>query len=334
MILITGATGNNGAELVKKLAAGGTKVRGFVRSRAQARMIDLPGVELVEGDFTRPETFEPALKGVDRLFLLIPSSSEGEAQQRSFVDAAKRCKVIHIVKLSQLGADPNSSGRFQRYHGAVEDNIRDSGRVFTFLRPNLFMQGLLNFRSTISTQGAFYLAAGDGKVSIVDVRDIVAIAALALTEKGHDGKTYEITGPELLTHREMADQLSAAIGKTVKFVDISPDSMRYALVGFGMPEWQAEGLVEDYEIYRRGEAAEITRTVKEVTGVPARSFAGPVAWPRRLRETDSPGCVPCWEWLNFSQHVLWPLQAVPASQWHATLGEPTRPDQLRPQLRQ
>jgi len=273
MILITGATGNNGVELVKKLSASGAKVRAFVRSRAQARIIDSPGVELVEGDFARPETFEPALRGVDRLFLLIPSSSEVEAQQRSFVDAAKRSKVRHIVKLSQLGADPKSSGRFQRYHGAVENYIRDSEVPFTFLRPNLFMQGLLNFRSTISTQGAFYLAAGDAKVSIVDVRDIVAIAALALTEKGHEGKTYEITGPESLTHREMADQLSEAIAKPVKFVDILPESMRQALVGFGMPVWQAEGLIEDYEIYRRGEAAEVTRTVKEVTGVPARSFA-------------------------------------------------------------
>ena len=274
MILITGATGNNGVELVKKLSSSGTKVRAFVRSRAQARKkIDLPGVELVAGDFGRPETFEPALKGIDRLFLLIPSSSEVEAQQRSFVDAAKRSQVRHIVKLSQLGADPKSSGRFQRYHGAVENYIRDSGLAFTFLRPNLFMQGLLNFCETISTQGAFYLAAGDAKVSIVDVRDIAAIAAQALTEPGHEGKTYEITGPESLTHCEMANQLSEAIGNTVKFLDISPDSMRQALVGFGMPAWQAEGLVEDYEIYRRGEAAQVTTTVKEVTGVPSRSFA-------------------------------------------------------------
>jgi uncharacterized protein YbjT (DUF2867 family) len=101
-------------ELVKKLSASGTKVRAFARSRAQARMIDLPGVELAEGDFTQPKTFEPALKGVDRLFLLIPSSSDVEAQQRNFVDAAKRSKVRHIVKLSQLGADPKSLGRFPK----------------------------------------------------------------------------------------------------------------------------------------------------------------------------------------------------------------------------
>ena len=120
MILITGAAGNVGAELIKKLSERGTPARAFVRNRAQARAIALPGIEIVEGDFTKPETLTRALVGVDRLFLLIPSSSQVEKQQRGFVDAAKRSGVRHIVKLSQLGADTHSPGRFQRYHGAVE----------------------------------------------------------------------------------------------------------------------------------------------------------------------------------------------------------------------
>jgi uncharacterized protein YbjT (DUF2867 family) len=266
MILITGATGNNGAELIKRLSANGTAVRAFVRDKRKAHMIALPGVEIVEGDFSKPETFTPALTGVDRLFLLIPSSADVEAQQRNFADAAKHNGVKHIVKLSQLGADVHSSGRFQRYHGAVEEHIRNSGMNYTFLRPNLFMQGLLNFRSTISAQGVFYVAAGKAKVSIVDVRDIAAVAARVLTERGHEGEIYDITGPESLTHAEMADLLSEAAGRSVKYVDISPDSMRQGLLGIGMPVWQADGLVEDYEIYRRGEAGNITSTVQEVTG--------------------------------------------------------------------
>ena len=117
---------------------------------------------MVEGDFYQPETFGRALAGVDRLFLLIPSSAEVEAQQRGFVDAAKRAGVRHIVKLSQLGADVHSTGRFQRYHGAVEDYIRNSGIELTFLRLNLFMQGLLNFRSVIAkAPGAFARFAQD-----------------------------------------------------------------------------------------------------------------------------------------------------------------------------
>lgn len=273
MILITGATGNIGVELVKILSGARQSVRAFVRNRARSQAITVPGIELVEGDFAKPETFMPALDGVDRLFLLIPSSSEVEQQQRNFVDAAKRSKVRHLVKVSQLAADEHAAGRFQRYHAAVEKHILKSGIPYTFLRPNLFMQGLLNFRSTISSEGAFYAPAGDAKVSIVDVRDIASIAAKALTEWGHAGKTYDITGPEAPTHAEMAEQLSKALGKQINYVDVPPAAMREALLRFGMPAWQADGVVEDYEHYRRGEASAVASTVRDLTGKEATSFS-------------------------------------------------------------
>lgn len=273
MILVTGATGNVGAELVKKLSAGGHAVRAFVRSRTGAAGIALPGTELIEGDFTRPETCLRALAGVERLFLLVPSSAEVEQRQRNFVDAAKQTGVRHIVKLSQLGANERSAARFTRYHGAVENYIRESGIAYTFLRPNLFMQGLLNFRAAISSQGAFYASAGNAKVSLVDVRDIASVAAEALTKSGHEGKTYDITGPEALTHSEMADQLSKATGKLIQYIEVPAEVLRQALLGFGMPAWQADGLLEDYEQYRRGEAAIVTSTVHDVTGSEPTSFS-------------------------------------------------------------
>lgn len=265
MILITGATGNVGVELVKNLARS-RRVRAFVRRRASARAIALPGVEIVEGDFTQRDTFTRALAGIDRLFLLIPSSSAVEQQQCNFVDAARRGNLRHIVKLSQFAADANAPGRFQRYHGAVENYIRKSGIPFTFLRPNLFMQGLLNFRSVISSRGSLYAPAGNARVSVVDVRDVASIAARALTEPGHDGKIYDITGPQALTHGEMADQLSWALARPIKYVDMPPEAMREALLGFGVPAWRADGLLEDYEYYRRGEAETVTSTVYELTG--------------------------------------------------------------------
>ncbi|HEY1470641.1 MAG TPA: SDR family oxidoreductase [Candidatus Acidoferrum sp.] len=266
MILITGATGTVGAEVVKRLSERGTPTRAFVRNRAQAQAIALPGVEVVEGDFTKPETFTRALEGADRLFLLIPSSSQVEKQQRSLVDAAKRSGVRHIVKLSQLGADTHSPGRFQRHHGAVENHIVRSGIAYTFLRPNLFMQALLNFRSAISSQGTLFGAARNAKISLVDVRDIAFIAERVLTESGHEGETYDITGPEALTHAKMADQLSEALGKPIKYVDVPLEAFREALLSFGLPPWQAEGVVEDYEQYRRNEASLVTSTVRDVTG--------------------------------------------------------------------
>jgi uncharacterized protein YbjT (DUF2867 family) len=272
MILITGAAGNIGVELVKRLSARGESVRAFVHTRKRAQAIALPGIEIAEGDFADPATFEPALRDIDRLFLLIPSSEKVEQEQRNFVDAAQRSRVKHIVKLSQLGADEKAQGRFQRYHAAVEQHILNSGIPYTFLRPNLFMQGLLNFRPTILSQGAFYAPAGNEKVSVVDVRDIASVAARTLIESGHEAKAYEITGPQALTHAEMADQLSKAIGKPIKYVDVPPDAMKKALLGFGMAAWQADGLIEDYEHYRRGEASTITSTVREITGSEATTF--------------------------------------------------------------
>lgn len=144
--------------------------------------------------------------------------------------------------------------------------------AYTFLRPNLFMQGLLAFRETIIGQGKFFAAIGDAKISAIDVRDIAAAAAAALTEEGHEGKTYELTGPQALSHGEMAKKLSGALGRRIEFVDVPPEAMGQALTAAGLPVWQVDGLIEDYAHYSRGEAAEVTSGVQEATGKAPRSF--------------------------------------------------------------
>jgi uncharacterized protein YbjT (DUF2867 family) len=274
MILITGASGNVGTELVKILMARGIPFRAMVRSpEAVQKMAPRAGVEVVAGDFNDPATIARTLAGIDRAFLLTPSSEQAEAQQSAFVEAARRAGVRHIVKLSQLAAAPDSPVRFLRYHAAVERSIRASGLGYTFLRPNLFMQGFLGFRQSIAEKGQFFAAAGDARISVIDVRDIAAVAAAALTEGGHQGRTYDLTGPEALTHREMAERLSPALGRPVEFVDVPPDVMRAALIGVGLPVWQAEGLVEDYAHYRRGEASAVTSGVRDGAGTAPRTFA-------------------------------------------------------------
>ncbi|MGH8127692.1 MAG: SDR family oxidoreductase [Gammaproteobacteria bacterium] len=272
MILITGATGNIGTELVKLFVARHTPVRAMVRDSGQADAISFSGVEVVEGDFDAPETLFDALDGVERAFLLTPSSENAETQQLSFVDAARRSGVKYIVKQSQLGADLDSSARFLRYHAAVEQSLQSSGMAYTFLRPNLFMQGLLNFKPTIAAENAFYAAAGGGKVSVVDTRDIAEVALAALTESGHERESYDITGPQALSHAEMAAQLSTALRRQVTFVDVAPEAMREALLGLGFPVWQADGLVEEYALWSQDEAAFVSSDVKKVTGKAPRSF--------------------------------------------------------------
>lgn len=272
MILVTGATGNNGSEIVKLLAAQNVPVRAMVRDRNRANAIAFPSVEVVEGDFDRPETLLSALSGVDRAFLVTNSSEHAEAQQLAFVEAAKQSGVKHIVKLSQWAAAANSPVRFLRYHAAVEAAIQTSGMAYTLLRPNLFMQGLLNFRSTIATQNAFYAAIGDAKVSMIDVRDIADAAFATLTETGHEGKIYDLTGPQALTHTEAAQYLSEATGRKIAFVDIPPETMLDTLLSVHFPAWQAEGLLEDYAHYRRCEASVVASGVQDATGRSPRSF--------------------------------------------------------------
>ena len=273
-LLITGATGNIGTELVNLLSAQGVAFRAMVRLAQDAEALNArPGAEAVIGDFDDPASLDHALNGVERAFLLTPSSERAEAQQLAFVAAAQGAGVRHIVKLSQLAADEKSPVRFLRYHAVVERAIRDSGIAYTFLRPNLFMQGLLGFRSTIIEQGKFFASIGDARISAIDIRDIAAVAAPALTADGHENKTYSLTGPAALTHADLADGLATALHKSVTFVDVPPAAWREALLAAGFPAWQADGLLEDYAHYSRNEASMLTPDVARVTGKNPRSFA-------------------------------------------------------------
>ncbi|MGH7118208.1 MAG: SDR family oxidoreductase [Acetobacteraceae bacterium] len=272
-ILVTGATGSNGVELLKLLSARNVPARAMVRSHDKASgIVGLPGIDIVSGDFDDPTSLERALCGTKRAFLLTNSSERAEAQQVSFVAVARHSSVEHVVKLSQLAADEDSPVRFLRYHAVVERAIRESELAYTFLRPNLFMQGLLGFAPVIKSRACFYAAIGDAKVSVVDVRDVAAAAAAALTGEGHSGRTYTLTGPESLSHAEMAEHLSHATGRTITFVDVPAEAMREALSAMNMPPWQADGLIEDYAHYRRGEAAVVSTGVRDATGMPPRSF--------------------------------------------------------------
>jgi uncharacterized protein YbjT (DUF2867 family) len=272
MILVTGATGSNGRELLRQLSALGVAVRAMVRPGSGRANDLLQDVELATADFDDGPSIARALEGIESAFLLTNSSERVEEQQLRFVERACEAGVRHIVYLSQLHAARNSPVRFLHYHAVVEEAITSSGMAFTHLRPNLYMQGLLGFRSSIKSEGRILAPAGNARVSIVDVRDIAAVAATAFTQSGHEGKIYDITGPESLTHAEMASQLAEALGKQITFVDIPEETMRSALLSFGLPEWQADGLVEDYAHYRRGEASDVSPAVQDVTGHPPHTF--------------------------------------------------------------
>jgi uncharacterized protein YbjT (DUF2867 family) len=201
-----------------------------------------------------------------------PSSERAQEQQERFAEAAAAAGVRHLVVLSQYAAAEDSPVRFLRYHAAVERRVRELGIGYTFLRPNLFFQGLLALADQVRGGGPLIAPIGDAPVSAVDVRDIAEVAAVALTGPGHVGRTYDITGPEAVTHAGMAGAIGAAIGRRVDFVDVSPADFAAALRG-ALPDWQIEGLLEDYAHYARGEAAAVSPAVAEVTGRAPRDVA-------------------------------------------------------------
>jgi uncharacterized protein YbjT (DUF2867 family) len=273
MILVSGATGKVGRHVVAELRARGAAFRALSRDPAKAAAVLGRDVALAEGDFARQETLVPALSGIERLFLLCGPNQRKAELEIALVDAAKRAGVKHIVKLSVYGADEHSSATVMRDHRRVERHVEAQGFAFTHLRPNLFMQHFLNHAAAIRGEGAFHAPLADARVSVIDTRDIGAVAAVALTTAGHAGKAYELTGPAAPTYGEIAAEFSRLLGRPIHYEPISPEEGHRRLRAAGSAEWHATVLSEIYDFYRAGEGARIDDAVKTVTGRPARTMA-------------------------------------------------------------
>jgi uncharacterized protein YbjT (DUF2867 family) len=262
MILVTGASGRIGRELVGRLSAAEVGFRGGYRDLAKAP--EHRGLEPVALDYNTLDSVRAALTGVDKLFLLA-SGADQPRQESALVEEALRAGVKHIVKLSAWSADKEAYA-FARLHRSVEKRIEGMGIPFTFLRPTGFMQNVLGLAATLKAQGAFCQPAPTARWSPIDVRDIAAVAARVLTSSGHEGKRYELSGPEALTQAQQAERLATAIGKPVKYLPVSSADYKKTLLGFGVPEATANGLIDLFEYYTRPEAATVTHEVERLTG--------------------------------------------------------------------
>ena len=274
MILVTGATGNIGAPLVRELIAGGHKVRAFVTDLAEAKQKLGDKVELVKGSFADKASLDAAMKGADHLFLLVPAGNDQPQWEANTIDAAKRAGVKHVVKQSVAGAQYDST-IFGKWHRAGEKKLEQSGMGWTFLRPVGFMSNGYMFVGSVKGQGAIYQPQGEGKMAPIDPRDIASVAAKCLTEPGHEGKTYDLTGPEALSMQEQAKILGDAIGKPVKYVDVPDAAAKDSMLGMGMPPIMVDAMLEFTNLVRSGGAAFVSDAVKTVTGKPGRTWA---AW--------------------------------------------------------
>jgi uncharacterized protein YbjT (DUF2867 family) len=284
-ILVTSATGTVGSEVVKQLvsspsSSGYNIIRAAVHSQNKAdRFRQYRGVEIVNMDYNKPETIADALNHVDKLFLLtLPSPNMADISSSLVKEAKKRNDLKHIVKLSVLEADAEPGTTIGRLHRQEEKIIEESGIPYTFLRSGAFMQNFVNFfGQTIKNESAFYLPAGDGRVSFVDVRDIAAVATEILLTKSNgsqqqENKAYDITGHDALSYSQAAEILSGGIGKKISYIDIGEEDARRGMKKMGMEDWLIDAIMELYYIIRTGHASRTTNAIEQITGRKPVSF--------------------------------------------------------------
>ena len=232
----------------------------------------MANVEIVEGDMARPETLSKALRGVDRAMLISSSDAAMLEVQSNFIDAAQKARVKHVVKLSGIMPDTDSPFRFARMHGEIELKLERSGIAFTHLRAGEFMHAYFRQVPAIVARGAFFLPMEDARIASIDIGDIAEVAAKALTEPGHEGKVYPLTGPEALTMAEVAEKLSAATGRPIQYVNVAPEEARRAQLAGGMPQYTADALVELFAERRKGKESQVSPVIEGIIGRRATSF--------------------------------------------------------------
>ncbi|OON66181.1 SDR family oxidoreductase [Hymenobacter sp. CRA2] len=268
-ILVTGATGNVGSELVRALSNRDVHVRAGVHSVIKGdRLRHLnPDVQLVELDFERPETLTVAFTGVDRVFLVTPFTDTQVQMGQQLIDAAKAARVKQVVRLSVMGAEAEPGIQLGRWHREVERYLAQSGLPYAILRPNSFLQNFINYQGeSIRQQGAIYQPLGEGRISYIDVFDIAEVAAAILTDDipKHHGRAYALTGPQALSTQEVAAAIGQAAGRPVQYVDVPEETARQAMQG--APQWMIDSMMELHALGRAGHAAGITPDVERLTG--------------------------------------------------------------------
>lgn len=265
MILLTGATGTIGRQVVAELQERGEPFRVAHRDPARVREVLGPGVESVPFDFQDETTHLAAMQSADKLFLLIPTTEWAPARAMQVIDAAREAGVQRIVRQSVLHADAHPTYSLADYHREVELYLVASGVPGTILRPNHFMENLDNFMGeAIRQEGKLVMSAGDARLSFIAAADVAAVTAECLVNDEHASKSYDLTGPEALTPAEIADALSDATGRRIEYVDMGEDALRASL--FGAPEWLVNVALGLAEFDRAGRMGPVNDNVKLITG--------------------------------------------------------------------
>lgn len=264
-ILLTGATGNTGQVVAEELQRRGLPFVAMVRSATNRAKLAAKGIATVPGDFDDPASLEQALTGVKKAYLVCTPDEKLIQRETAFIEAAKRAGVNHVVKCSAYWADVNGETQNLRSHGRIEQALCNSGLNYTIIRPHGFMQTFTLFSwSFIQKAGLFSNPTGDGGMPLVDVRDVAQVALKALTEPGHLGKAYDVTGPAALTGDDMAETLERVLGRPVTFIPGDERQLKFMMSILGVSATPTEHVIKIMKLTREHRLERVHTTLADL----------------------------------------------------------------------
>ena len=269
-ILLTGASGQVSTATIAALKSTGHQLIGLVRDRVKGERL---GIEFRLGELDRPRSLESAFDGIDTAFLLTAPTDAAPYHMSNALWAARQAGVKHVVRMSAVGAGPGAPNVNGRLHALSDGELAASGLRYTILQPHFFWQNLLFSAPTIAQEGAIYWALGEAALPGIDVEDVAAVTARILADPGpHAGKTYTLTGGEAITMHQVAAAIGSAVGKPVRYVPITLETMVEGLSRIGVGDY-VEVAYRDYmTLYSQGWRSQVTDAVKRILGRPPRSI--------------------------------------------------------------
>lgn len=271
-ILITGATGNISSGILNNLKNSGHTLRALVRTEAKGEALKKQGVDVRIGDLEKPWTLGPVFEGADTVWLLAPPGPRAPEQCSNGLWAAKQAGSKYVVRMSAVGAAHDAPTINSRLHALSDAELVASGIPYTILKPHFFAQNLMMAAGSIAQEGAMYLGLGEGKVGIIDSRDVSDFAAHVLTHSGHEGKTYTLTGPASVNMHQVAAAIGKAVGKPVKYVPVPVEGVNQAMAQMGMDPWMINLLTDYFKAYAGNWGDFANGEFQAVTGKAPRSI--------------------------------------------------------------
>ena len=271
-VTVTGATGNIGQLVVPALLAGGAEVTAFVRDSKKAEGLKSQGVTVVNGQYTDAAAVQTAFAGADAILMIAPPNPDAAKQMSALITAAKKSGSPHVVRMSAIKAAADAPTENGKLHHVSDMELKESGLPYTILRPHLFMQNIWMSIPTIQEQNKIYYGMGNGKLGMIDVRDIADVAVKILLNGSHQGETLNPTGPESITFTQVAEAISKFLDEEVSYIPVSYEQVRQSIIELGWGDWAGQVMHDYAKAFTEGWGDFTTDDVEKVTGNKSRSI--------------------------------------------------------------